>query len=149
MVRVGQALLFFWELPQNVLGALVYSAERAMGSVQGTRRERGRLFVESKRNAVSLGWFVFWAKGENRWFLLDDSTRDHEYGHTLQSRWLGPLYLPLVGVPSVARVLYAVAYREISGRRWGGYFDGYPERWADALGGVERDYRSELEKLEG
>ena len=33
---------------------------------------------------------------------------DHEYGHAVQSRRLGPAYLPLVGVPSVMRVAYAM-----------------------------------------
>jgi len=102
------------------------------------RVERERVFVHSKRSAVSLGLFVFWTTGENRYFVLDDSTRDHEWGHTFQSRLLGPLYLPLVGVPSSLRVVYALAYREITGRRWGGYFAGYPEAWADRLGGVRR-----------
>ena len=66
-------------------------------------------------------------------------SRDHEIGHTFQSGWLGPLYLVLVGVPSVARGVYAVAYREWTGRRWRGYFDGWPERQADRLGGVDRE----------
>jgi hypothetical protein len=70
--------------------------------------------------------------------VLDERTRAHEHGHTFQSRLFGPLYLPLVGVPSVSRVLYAIAYRELTGRRWQGYFDGYPEDWADELGGVDR-----------
>jgi hypothetical protein len=132
------ALLFAWELPQNALGAALFAVEKALGSVKNAELDAGRLFIESKRTAVSLGFFVFWARGENRWFLLDEHTRAHEWGHTFQSRLLGPLYLPLVGVPSTMRVLYAIAHREITGRRWTGYFDGYPERWADRLGGVPR-----------
>lgn len=133
-----------WELPQSLLGLAVLGAELAIGTVRGVQRDRGRIFVESRLNAVSLGAFVFWSRGESRYFVLDDSTRDHEYGHTFQSRLFGPLYLPLVGVPSVLRVLIAVGYREVTGQRWGGYFDGYPERWADQLGGVTRDYRAVL-----
>lgn len=144
MVRPASIVLFAWELPQNALGACALALEVATGGAIAVSRERGRLFVESRRSAVSLGWFVFWARGANRWFVLDDSTRDHEYGHTFQSRWLGPLYLPVVGVPSVLRVVYAIAYRELTGTRWGGYFDGFPERWADRLGGVTRDYRAVL-----
>jgi hypothetical protein len=66
----------------------------------------------------------------------------HELGHRVQSRWLGPLYLPLVGLPSVARAVYAVTYREVTGKRWRGYFDAYPERWADELGGISRAERA-------
>lgn len=142
MGRLRDSLLFFWELPQNVLGASLLATEGLLGTVKSVRRDRGRLFVESTHTAVSLGWFVFWARGENRWFVLDGATREHEYGHTRQSRLLGPLYLPLVGVPSALRVVYAVAHRELTGRRWGGYFDGYPEDWADRLGGVRRADRA-------
>ena len=135
---LSSTLSFLWELPQNALGLVWLGAEKAFGQVERLEWDRGRLFVESRRSAVSLGLFVFWREGENRWFILDGATRAHEYGHSFQSRWLGPLYLPVVGVPSVLRVLYAVAYREISGRRWDGYFDGFPESWADRLGGVNR-----------
>lgn len=67
---------------------------------------------------------------------------DHDrIRHSVQSRRLGPLYLPLVGVPSVARVAYAIGYRTVTGRRWGGYYEGWPERQADELGGVNRSLR--------
>jgi hypothetical protein len=133
-------ILALWELPQNTLGLALWGIERALGTAVDSERQDGRRMIESKLNAVSLGHFVFWCRArESRYFVLDDRTRAHEFGHTFQSRWLGPLYLPLVGVPSVMRVLYAVAYREVTGKRWTGYFDGYPEAWADRLGGVQRD----------
>ena len=127
-----------WELPQTLLGVGLLAAEKLLGTAKGLEVVRGRLVVESRRTAVSLGYVVFWAEGESRWFVLDGRTRAHEIGHTYQSRMLGPLYLPFVGVPSTMRVLYAIAFREVTGRRWQGYFDGYPEDWADRLGGVER-----------
>ncbi|MCA9596282.1 MAG: hypothetical protein KC776_23365 [Myxococcales bacterium] len=136
MKRIALAL---WELPQNVLGLSLLGLERTLGTAVGTDSQGGRLMIESKLAAVSLGHFVFWCRArESRYFVLDDQTRAHEYGHTFQSRLLGPLYLPLVGVPSVMRVLYAIAHREVTGRRWTRYFDGYPENWADRLGGVTR-----------
>lgn len=138
MSTARRAALLVWELPQSALGLAVLGLERLAGTARELAWDRERVFVRSTTNAVSLGWFVFWSEGENRWFVLDEHTRAHEYGHSIQSRWLGPLYLPLVGVPSVMRVLYAVAHRELTGRRWRGYFDGYPESWADRLGGVRR-----------
>lgn len=135
---LGRAFLFAWELPQNVLGMLLFAASRGLGAIKSLEVQEGRVVVESTVTAVSLGSFVFWMKGETRWFVLDEQTRAHEWGHTFQSRMLGPLYLPLVGVPSVMRVIYAMGYRELTGRRWTGYFDGYPEDWADRLGGVRR-----------
>ena len=135
------AWLFVWELPQNLLGLVLWGFEHMVDGPHPREVDKERLFLRSQRTAVSLGWFVFWAEGETRYAVFDEHTRAHEYGHTFQSRWLGPLYLPLVGVPSVLRVLYSIAYREITGERWTGYFDGYPERWADHLGGVVRDPR--------
>lgn len=132
-------VLALWELPQNVLGAALYGAVRATGRCRGVERDRERLFVEVTGIAVSLGWFVFWS-GEHTApsFHIDRANREHEYGHTFQSRWLGPLYLPVVGVPSVLRNVYSVGYHLVTRRRWQGYFDGFPEDWADRLGGVDR-----------
>jgi len=137
---VKRIALALWELPQNILGAALYQVCRLRGIVKSTEHEEERFFVEvDSEFAVSLGWFVFWSGEQNtRWFRIDRTVRAHEYGHTFQSKMLGPLYLPLVGVPSVMRNVYAFAYREITGRRWTGYFDGYPENWADRLGGVDR-----------
>ena len=130
--------LALWELPQNVLGAGLLAAHRALRGAKSETRERQRLFIESKWVAVSLGYFVFWMEPKaSRHFFLDEATRDHEFGHTLQSRMLGPLYLALIGVPSVSRVAYAIAYRELTGKRWRHYFDGWPEKQADRYGSVD------------
>ena len=135
---VIRVLLLVWEFPQNLLGmgALLY--DWSIGFVVQIKFERERLMIETKRRAISLGLFVFWTGRSNRWIELDERTKNHEWGHSIQSRMLGPLYLAVVGIPSTLRVLYLVAYRKIKGRRWHGYFDGFPENWADRLGGVDR-----------
>lgn len=56
----------------------------------------------------------------------------HEYGHTIQSLLLGPLYLPAVGLPS-ALWNHLPCFR----RKWRGgvsYFSFFTERSANALG---------------
>lgn len=62
-------------------------------------------------------------------------TKKHEYGHSRQSLYLGPLYLIVVGLPSIiwAGFVYNLVRKEIS------YYDVYPENWADKLGGVNRN----------
>lgn len=124
-----------------MLGAALLAGAKVSGEVLEIERDKQRLFVRSKSLGVSLGWFVFWSGDGNRYFGSDSLMKRHEHGHTFQSRMLGPLYLPLVGVPSVSRVVYAMAYREVTGRRWLGYYDGWPERQADELGGVDRKER--------
>ncbi len=127
-----------WELPQSTLGAALYALVHLTGRARSVARRERRWLVESPGLAISLGHFVFWCEGTSPFAFLDPATRDHEWGHTFQSRALGPLYLPVVGLASSARVAYAVAYRAATGRRWRGYFDGFPEAQADRLGGVDR-----------
>jgi hypothetical protein len=142
MSLVGRALLLAWELPQNALGALVLAQFAARRKVATARWERERLFVEiTADGAMSLGWFVFFSNRDNPVIPAGRENKDHEYGHSIQSRWLGPLYLPVVGAPSVARVVYAHVFKARTGRRWGRYYDGFPEDQADRLGGVDRSLR--------
>lgn len=141
-MRTAKTLLSLaWEAPQTLLGAAYLGVEAFRDRVVALELEDGRLLVESTGTGLSLGHVVFWTREHNRWQLLDDSNRFHELGHTKQSRLLGWLYLPLVGVPSISRAAYALLYRELTGRIWTRYYEGYPEKWADRLGGVARDDR--------
>ncbi len=65
---------------------------------------------------------------------MDKESKAHEYGHAIQSQWLGPMYLIAVGIPSLVRILYAQIHRIIYKKPWGGYYKGYPENWAERLG---------------
>jgi hypothetical protein len=67
-------------------------------------------------------------------YRLDDQTIAHEYGHSRQSRYLGPLYLFTVGIVSVFWNLLARRNGYISRT----YYQRWPENWADALGEVDR-----------
>lgn len=87
----------------------------------------GALVTEWGRpGGISLGMFVFTA-GTDKHLLV------HEYGHTLQSLLLGPLYLPVIGMPSLVwaslpqlrrwraknSVPYARLYAESWANKWG------------------------------
>lgn len=54
-------------------------------------------------------------------------------GHAKQSRLLGPLYLIVIGLPSI---LWAGIHGKVAPRK--SYYWFYTERWADRLGGVGR-----------
>jgi len=139
---VIRLLLIGWELPQNIFGLARISLALLLGRVHRVELERERIMVElTEGAAVSLGLFVLWTTADNPFIPVGAENRDHEYGHSIQSRWLGPLYLPIVGIPSTARVVYAVCFRRIHGRRWPGYYNGFPEKWADRLGGVNVSIR--------
>lgn len=139
MKLLKHVLLFFlavWELPQNLAGLAVLVFMKRKGGVLKTETGNHRIFIETKGTGVSLGSFVFWTKAGNRFPHLVNDCRMHEYGHTIQSALLGPAYLVLIGIPSLARVFYRRWYRNKYGMGWENYYKGYPENWADRLGGV-------------
>ena len=121
-----------WELPQTVLGALLLLTQ--LPRHRRVELLHGRVFVEVRHFGISLGKFVYWSP------LFDDpararpSNKAHEYGHCIQSIIFGPLYLLLIGIPSVSRGAYVVLHYRLKRKRWTHYYDGYPEDWADRLG---------------
>lgn len=133
------AILFMWELPQNIVGALLLFILKYKKQVTGIEKESHLRFIETKKLGVSLGWFIFWSPSGNRFVQYTNDCRMHEYGHARQSVMLGPLYLLIVGIPSVSRVIYSRLYFKKHGLHWKNYFAGFPENWANKLGGVIAD----------
>lgn len=87
------------------------------------------------RAGLSLGPFVFVpaeADGAYEGPGPARQLRAHEYGHTLQSLLLGPLYLVLIVLPSLvwAGMPYWSRWRV---RRGFSYYRFYPEAWANKL----------------
>ena len=89
----------------------------------------------SYTGSVSLGSYVILGNGRNL------NTYRHESGHQAQSKILGPLYLLIVGLPSICWAgLWCNAGMIRHFRESGiSYYDFYTERWADKLGGVNRE----------
>ena len=103
-----------------------------------TENENSRCFFKTEHTGVSLGSFVFWTKAANRFPHKVNDCRMHECGRTRQSLIFGPAYLVVIGIPSLARVVYRWGYMKKNGKPWQNYFNGFPENWADKLGGVVR-----------
>ena len=117
---------YIWELPQMLLGHLLRAIYKGNDLVQGgvvVRRST------KMRGGISLGRFIIVSQWSSRETVM------HEYGHCMQSRYLGWLYLPLIGLPSI---IWAGLYGNIIKPTVNGYYRFYTERWADKLGGVER-----------
>ena len=81
-------------------------------------------------SAVSLGTFLIF---DSRVCFSENSIK-HENGHTKQSFRLGWLYLPIVGIPSLAGNIYSRIFHKTTD--W--YYSRFPENWANKLGGAER-----------
>ena len=77
------------------------------------------------RGAVTLGNYVF--VGLNSEYR---KTVKHELGHTIQSKILGPLYLIVIGIPSIT---YCGLRRLFPSLRKKNYYNFYTEKWANNL----------------
>jgi len=126
-MKIKHILLAIWQLPQNILGLvlmLLFKKEIEVNT--------DIVFVEwkLKRMGISLGNFIL--LGE---YNLTEKTYKHEFGHTIQSKILGPLYLIVVGLPSITMNIISII---IGGKFRKNYYKRWPESWADKLGGVVR-----------
>ena len=124
MKKTGYTFLqWTWGFPQTLIGSAVYLVHRKDRHFN----YKGACVTEWDKNAgLSLGKFVFIPKRE-------DPLIDHEYGHTLQSLILGPVYLLLVGAPSVIwhRHPHFIDKRKKTGRS---YYSPVFEKSANRLG---------------
>ena len=113
-----------WGLPQTLLGLVLFFALR------GPRRRypfRTAIVTEwSLNSGFCSGMFIFVPRGCLRSLLL------HEYGHTLQSLLLGPLYLPVVVLPSLVWAGMPRFERYRSAHEYS-YYRFYTERWANRM----------------
>jgi hypothetical protein len=91
---------FSWELPQQLLGvllALIYLSGRGINN--NIFHYKGAIFLESpyygKGAGLTLGNIITTGPGTG------NAMKQHEFGHYIQSRILGPLYLPFIALPSL------------------------------------------------
>lgn len=126
---IKHAALFLWCLPQNIVGLAVLAFTKLQDAK--TNLYNGTFVTRWKYGSgVSLGCFIFISESSN------DKTLKHEYGHYLDGRCLGPLYLFVIGLPSIIWAAFFDAYRK---KHNVSYYDFYTERRADRLGEVERN----------
>lgn len=138
-------LQWSWGIIQNVVGFCVFLAN--------IRRRhfwyKGAIATiwKSRRGSLGLGMFIFLSENamtdERREFTLM-----HEYGHTMQSIILGPLFLPVIGLPSLLWAGLPV-FRKYREKRSVSYYWLYTERWANYLGERAETTRGEIAASNG
>ena len=120
-----------WGLPQTILGLLEFMKHYK----EPHYLYHGAVVTECKNNLnISLGLFVFVsAEKDNAKTDRLQRVLAHEYGHTIQSLMLGPLYLLVIGVPSWlwCNIPY---FRKMRKQKNISYYRFYTEKWADRLG---------------
>ena len=122
-------MIFFlhctWCILQNLCGLAVFAACR-----KDKRFRFGKAAVVTVWRlpyGLSLGAFIFVPDEKNA------PTLNHEYGHTVQSLILGPLYLPIIAIPS-ARWCILPPFIGFRKRRNISYYAFYTEKWANYCG---------------
>jgi hypothetical protein len=124
MKKIKVVALYLWQLPQNLLGLLfllfIRGEERhALGGINF-------YYVKGFACGISLGKYII--LGDK----CDKSVR-HEYGHCIQSKKLGWLYLLVVGLPSLIHAAFHDC--ESVGKT---YYHFWTEAWADKLMNIKR-----------
>lgn len=130
MQLICTILLAIWQLPQTLLGLAVIACMAGRTRYVGD----GVWTVRGWTSGVCLGEFIALCT----WF--DSTDLRHERGHREQSRILGPLYLLVVGLPSVIGNLIDRrghrSWPDALRSKW--YYDLPWEADADQRGGVKR-----------
>ena len=119
-----------WQLPQNLLGVIWKNIKKdsIITPISNNDIESvgAKAYLIKAGGAVTLGKYVF----ISHTYRDQGMTIKHECGHVKQSKMLGPLYLIVIGVPSI---LHAWLNDYIGCDEESGYSHFYTEKWADKL----------------
>ena len=117
-----------WGLPQTLIGLTVYLIYRKRPH---DRFHGATVTYWGKRSSMGVGMYLF--IGETNDAKYRQQLLIHEYGHAVQSLILGPLFLPIMGIPSF---LWAnlPPCRRLRRKKGVSYYAFYPESSANRLG---------------
>ena len=116
-------ILWLWCFPQMLAGLIVKKVTRA-------RKVGDHYEYNIECGSVSLGEYIFLCPSH----YGSEKTVKHEKGHTIQSYYLGWLYIPVILIPSM---IWAGCFEKYRQKHNISYYDFYTEKWANKLGGVE------------
>ena len=127
MKYIRNLILFIWQLPQHIVALIYFGYLVMMCKDLGvdSRYKQAIVIPCVMRGAITLGNYVF--VGLNSEYK---ETVKHELGHTIQSKILGPLYLIVIGIPSIT---YCGLRRLFPSLRKKNYYNFYTEKWANNL----------------
>ena len=124
---IRNLILFIWQLPQHIIAFIYFGYLVMMFKDLGvdSRYKQAIVIPCVMRGAITLGNYVF--VGLNSEYR---KTVKHELGHTIQSKILGPLYLIIIGIPSIT---YCGLRRIFPSLRKKNYYDFFSEKSANYL----------------
>lgn len=117
-------LKYIWQLPQNIVALIYLWYLNVHNMIPAIKEYKDRkIYTKYSSGSVTLGKYIFLSP------RATEATLKHEYGHTVQSLILGPLYLIVIGLPSI---IWAATHKIIAPDKSYDWF--YTEAWANKLG---------------
>ena len=126
-----------WQLPQHIIAYMImvvnHKSIKQMVNKDGIRYY---LVKHLSNCGISLGNYIFLDADGN----YDNIIVRHEYGHQIQSLIFGPLYLIVIGLPSIiGNIINRIKYKYFRKYYDPDFYYKQPwEAWADKLGKVVR-----------
>lgn len=131
-------LSFIWQLPQSLIGIIMLLFFRVFGYVKLISYRKLCFIYEAEcmSGGISLGNFAIVSpKSAKRPEII----AHEQLGHTWDSKLMGPLYLFIVGIPSLLNAWFDFTDC---------YYDFYPERWSNKHAGLTVDEHCSLKFIE-
>ena len=124
---------YIWQLPQNLLGMLYKDciSDNIITRVNCDATDY-ECYLTRNGGGVTLGRYIF----VNQNYKDLSNVILLEIGHPKQSRILGPLYLIIIGIPSIS---WAGLRRLIPALKKINYYSLYTESWANKLMGLNKE----------
>lgn len=130
-MRLIDLVFYTWCLPQTLLGHIILLFSKRL------RKEEYKLATVHRIEnnfGISAGKHIILSAS-----AYGQKDVRHEYGHVLQNLILGPLYLFVIGIPSITmNIMSRFSYLYGKGIFAENYYNRWPESWADKLGKVYR-----------
>ena len=126
-------LIRIWEAPQKALAHIIIKLSKA---TEIGEYNSAKLYYWKWGGGMSLSTHIFLPIKTLTWTPYQTDYVKHEYGHTRQSHLLGPLYLLVIGLPSIIWAGCFEWYRQKYNKT---YYDFYTESWANKLGGAYKE----------
>ena len=123
---------YIWQFIQNTLGIIYkgYLKDNIITRIDYSATDY-ECYLTRNGGGVTLGRYIF----VNQNYKDLTNVILHERGHVKQSRILGPLYLIIIGIPSIS---WACLRRLIPALKKINYYWFYTENWANKLMGLNK-----------
>lgn len=100
-MKIKNIVEYIWQLPQNICGIVWRNIKKdsiivRVGSTEASE-VNAKIYLMKSGGGLALGKYIF----INQTYKDQSLVIKHECGHVRQSKILGPLYLLVIGIPSI------------------------------------------------